>query len=97
MCRPAHLLTPLSLLPADGVFVFADAQVLSYGVDPLALKLLEASNTGQLCSTINEYGGACLWGPLGGGAVLCAAGGPDRPAPRDEGLLAAVPAPLPLC
>ena len=37
--------------------VFADAQVLSYGADPLAIKLLEASNTGQLCSTINEYGG----------------------------------------
>lgn len=54
---PASNITePLTI---DGVFVFADAQVLSYGVDPLALKLLEASNTGQLCSTINEYGVNC--------------------------------------
>jgi hypothetical protein len=54
---PANQVTPP--LTIDGVYVFADAQVLSYGANPLAVKLLEASNTGQLCSTINDYGVNC--------------------------------------
>lgn len=45
------------------MYVFSDALVAPYGVAPLTTKLLEATNTGLLCSTINDYGGAPGGGP----------------------------------
>lgn len=62
---------PLSLCAADGVFVFADGLSMKDNVATVTSKLLTATQSGLLCSTINENGGAHrrLWVGWVGGRV----------------------------
>lgn len=44
-------------LTPDGVFVFSDGLTEPFNMEPVMRVLQEATASGLLCSTINDYGG----------------------------------------